>query len=229
MKKPLLILATLVCAVALYIAYQYSKGLTPEAVMQELFDMNAPARYAFVSDETAPKLAVIDMDSLQQTSLLDLKTPARRLAIHKTDGLLAYSDGSDTITIRNLADHSESTQRVSHPVTRLQYDTDSAWLLASGDDRLTLLDSRSGEQRLLEGYGHIQAWLYSPLSQQLRILDDTPALYRYNPGDQNQTRYPLPADWRNLSAAAISPDDQHLLFGAETGDGQAIAVDWAID
>ena len=43
MKKPLLILATLVCAVALYIAYQYSKGLTPEAVMQELFDMNAPA------------------------------------------------------------------------------------------------------------------------------------------------------------------------------------------
>ena len=229
MKKPLLFLATLVCAVALYIAYQYSKGLTPDTVMQELFDMNAPARYAFVSDETAPKLAVIDMDSLQQTSLLDLKTPARRLAIHKTDGLLAYSDGSDTITIRNLADHSESTQRVSYPVTRLQYDADSAWLIASGDDRLTLLDSRSGEQRLLEGYGHIQAWLYSPLSQQLWILDDTPALYRYHPGDQNQIRYPLPADWRNLSAAAISPDDQHLLFGAESGDGQPIAVDWAID
>ena len=229
MKKPLLFLATLVCAVALYIAYQYSKGLTPDTVMQELFDMNAPARYAFVSDESAPKLAVIDMDSLQQTGLLDLKTPARRLAIHKAYGLLAYSDGSGTITIRNLADHSESEQRVSHPVTRLQYDADSTWLIASGDDRLTLLDSRSGEQRLLEGYGHIHAWLYSPLSQQLWILDDTPALYRYSPAEQNRTRYPLPDGWHDLTAAAISPDDRHLLFGATTADGQHLAVDWDID
>ena len=197
MKKNLLILATLLCAAALFLAYQYSKTLTPEAVLQELFDMNAPARYAFVSDESAPKLAVIDMDSLQQTGLLDLKAPARRLAIHKTYGLLAYSDGSGTITIRNLADHSESEQRVSHPVTRLQYDADSTWLIASGDDRLTLLDSRSGEQRLLEGYGHIHAWLYSPLSQQLWILDDTPALYRYSPAEQNRTRYPLPAGWHD--------------------------------
>ena len=74
MKKNLLTLVTLLCAIALYLAYQYSKTLTPETVMQQLFDMNAPARYAFVSDESAPKLAVIDMDSLQQTSLLDLKT-----------------------------------------------------------------------------------------------------------------------------------------------------------
>ena len=229
MKKNLLTLVTLLCAIALYFAYQYSKTLTPETVMQQLFDMNAPARYAFVSDESAPKLAVIDMDSLQQTSLLDLKTPARHISIHKNDGLLAYSDGSNTITIRNLADHSETQQHLSHPITRLQYDADSSWLIASGDDRLTLLDSRSGTQRLLEGYGHIRAWLYSPLSQQLWILDDTPALYHYRPGEQSQTRYPLPADWHDLTAAAISPDDQHLLFGATTTDGQHLAVDWAID
>lgn len=229
MKKNLLILATLICTAALYIAYQYSKSLTPEAIMQELFDMNAPARYAFVSDESAPKLAVIDMDSLQQISLLDLKTPARHIAIHKTYGLLAYSDGSDTITIRSLANHSETQQRISHPVTRLQYDTDSTWLIASGDDRLTLLDSQSGEQRLLEGYQHIHAWLYSPLSQQLWLLDSTPALYRYSPAEQSQTRYPLPAGWHDLTAVAISPDDQHLLFGATNADGQHLAVDWAID
>ena len=120
MKKNLLTLVTLLCAIALYFAYQYSKTLTPETVMQQLFDMNAPARYAFVSDESAPKLAVIDMDSLQQTGLLDLKTPARRISIHKNDGLLAYSDGSSTITIRNLADHSETQQHLSHPITRLQ-------------------------------------------------------------------------------------------------------------
>ena len=228
-RKSLLLLATLACATALYLAYQYSKSLTPEAVMQALFDMNAPSRYAFVSDETAPRLAVIDMDSLQQASLLDLKTPARHLAIHKAYGLLAYSDGSDTITIHNLADHSESEERISHPVTRLQYDSDSAWLIASGDDRLTLIDSQSSEQRLLTGYGHIQSWLYSPLSQQLWILDDTPALYHYLPGGQNQTRYPLPAGWHDLSAAAISPDDRHLLFGATTADGQYLAVDWGIE
>jgi len=136
MKKTLLLLATLACAAALYLGYQYSKTLTPETVLQELFDMNAPARYAFISDADAPKLAVIDLETSRQTSLLDLKQPARNLTIHKTLGLLAYNDGGTTVTIRQLGDHSEKNHTLAHPVTRLQFDADSPWLIAGGADRL---------------------------------------------------------------------------------------------
>ena len=167
MKKTLLLAATVLCAVALYLGYQYSKRLTPEVVLQELFDMNAPARYAFISDADAPKLAVIDLETSRQTSLLDLKQPARNLTIHKTLGLLAYNDGGTTVTIRQLGDHSEKNHTLAHPVTRLQFDADSPWLIAGGADRLTLLNSQSGETRTLDGYQHISAWLYSPLSRQL--------------------------------------------------------------
>ena len=226
MKKPLLLATTLICAVALYLGYHYSKSLTPEAVLQELFDMNAPARYAFISDSDAPKLAVIDLDSQRQTSLLDLKQPARHLSIHKTLGLFAYNDGGNTITIRQLGDHSEKDYTLAHAVNRIQFDADSPWLIASGDDRLTLLDSQSGEQRSLDGYKHISAWLYSPLSRQIWIMDESPALYRYHLTDQSQTRHPLPAGWHNLTAAAISPDDQNLLFGVETAEGQYLGINW---
>ena len=125
MKKTLLLLATLTCAAALYLGYHYSKTLTPETVLQQLFDMNAPARYAFVSDTDAPKLAVIDLESNRQTSLLELAQPARNLTIHKTLGLLAYNDGGTTVTIRQLGDHSEKNHQLPHPVTRLQFDADS--------------------------------------------------------------------------------------------------------
>ena len=229
MKKPLLLATTLICAVALYLGYHYSKSLTPEAVLQELFDMNAPARYAFISDSDAPKLAVIDLDSQRQTSLLDLKQPARHLSIHKTLGLFAYNDGGNTITIRQLGDHSEKDYTLAHAVNRIQFDADSPWLIASGDDRLTLLDSQSGEQRSLDGYQHISAWLYSPLSRQIWIMDESPALYRYHLTDQSQTRHPLPAGWHNLTAAAISPDDQNLLFGAITASGEPLGINWNTD
>ena len=229
MKKTLLLLATLTCAVALYLGYHYSKTLTPETVLQELFDMNAPARYAFISDEDAPKLAVIDLDAHRQTSLLELSQAARNLTIHKTLGLLAYNDGGTTVTIRQLGDHSEKNHTLAHPVTRLQFDADSPWLIAGGADRLTLLNSQSGETRTLDGYQHISAWLYSPLARQIWILDDSPALYRYRLTDNSQTRHPLPDGWHDLTAAAISPDDQNLLFGAITASGEPLGINWNTD
>ena len=177
MKKPLLLAITLACAALLALGYHYSKTLTPETVLQQLFDMNAPARYAFVSDTDAPKLAVIDLETNRQTSLLELAQPARNLTIHKTLGLLAYNDGGDRITIRQLGDH-------------------------------------------------ISAWLYRPLARQLWILDDSPALYRYSLNEQNQQRYPLPDDWHDLTAAAISPDEQNLLFGATTASNQHLGINW---
>ena len=226
MKKPLLLAITLACAVLLALGYHYSKTLTPETVLQQLFDMNAPARYAFVSDTDAPKLAVIDLETNRQTSLLELAQPARNLTIHKTLGLLAYNDGGDRITIRQLGDHSEKNHQLPHPVTRLQFDADSPWLIAGGADRITLLNSESGETRTLDGYHHISAWLYSPLARQLWILDDSPALYRYSLNEQNQQRYPLPDDWHDLTAAAISPDEQNLLFGATTASNQHLGINW---
>lgn len=229
MKKTLLLLATLACAAALYLGYQYSKTLTPETVLQELFDMNAPARYAFISDADAPKLAVIDLETSRQTSLLDLKQPARNLTIHKTLGLLAYNDGGTTVTIRQLGDHSEKNHTLAHPVTRLQFDADSPWLIAGGADRLTLLNSQSGETRTLDGYQHISAWLYSPLARQIWILDDSPALYRYRLTDNSQTRHPLPDGWHDLTAAAISPDEQNLLFGATTASGEHLGINWSTE
>ena len=229
MKKTLLLLATLACAAALYLGYQYSKTLTPETVLQELFDMNAPARYAFISDEDAPKLAVIDLDAHRQTSLLELSQAARNLTIHKTLGLLAYNDGGTTVTIRQLGDHSEKNHTLAHPVTRLQFDADSPWLIAGGADRLTLLNSQSGETRTLDGYQHISAWLYSPLARQIWILDDSPALYRYRLTDNSQTRHPLPDGWHDLTAAAISPDEQNLLFGATTASGEHLGINWSTE
>ena len=229
MKKPLLLLATLACAAALYLGYHYSKTLTPETVLQQLFDMNAPARYAFISDMDAAKLAVIDLEASRQTSLLELAQPARNLTIHKTLGLLAYNDGGNTITIRQLGDHSETSHTLAHPVTRLQFDADSHWLIAGGADRITLLNSQNGETRTLDGYRHISAWLYSPLARQLWILDDSPALYRYRLTDQSQTRHPLPDGWHDLTAAAISPDEQNLLFGATTANGEPLGINWNTD
>ncbi len=90
----------------IYFASIPLQRLTSERVLTDLFNMDAPTRYVFVSDASSPRIAVVDLLSQAQVSTIATQAVPDFLAINQLSGKLAYAQlDSRTLYLYDLATH----------------------------------------------------------------------------------------------------------------------------
>lgn len=216
-KNKVLLILTILGFAGIYFASQWLKDLTPEQVMSELFDMDVPTRYVFIADAVQPKIAVVDLLSNQQVSALDTKVTPELLVINRAYAKLAYAlAGERTVYTHNITSHEIDEYTVDFPIERLSFNPHTTDAIVIGRDRLLIIDTADwSKQTLLDGFIDIRSVHFSPLSNQLWLLDaGQQAVYSYDlAGGAVPEKFALSASWQDFSMSALSPNGEYLLFG----------------
>ncbi|MDO5091712.1 MAG: hypothetical protein Q4D61_09205 [Cardiobacteriaceae bacterium] len=210
----------------------WSRQTTPEQVAAVLFDMNVPARYVFIGDTNASRLASVDIESGALVGELPLQAVPRLLAVNKHHGLLAYADESARqIFVRNLATHAEQVFALPHEAAGMTFDSDTPRLFVHGATAFSQLDVSSASLQTFDGFSVLRSLHVEPLTRDIVLLDGGAREIKHISLYENEiSTFPLPQGWQDFTASALSPGGDYLLFGVyDAVQAQHLGVVWRSD
>ena len=206
----------------------WSRQVTPEMALEQLFNMDAPSRYVFVGDEELPRMASVDGEAQTLAAMLAVQTVPRIMAMDKSRGLLAYASGEENlIVVRELASHNEQVVVITHGVRGMVFAEDA--LFVYDDSHVTWLNAALEVQRSWSDFSALASVQAAALADVLVLLD-TDAVWRLSWREGELSRLALPESWRVMTRAALSADGEWLLFGVEDTDkNEFLAVAWQME
>lgn len=143
----MLVIAVMGIVGAVYFARSFAT-LTPERVMQALFDVSAPTRFAFVSDRRSNHVAVVDVLAGQQVTTLALDAHPDFWSLSATSGLLLYAAQDDAaVLLYNTVNHSKRSIPLAHDIRHWQYNDAQQLLLVADDHALSVVHLADGQVR----------------------------------------------------------------------------------
>ncbi|UJF25400.1 hypothetical protein L0B52_04435 [Suttonella sp. R2A3] len=230
-KKTTLLIAALFGFIALAAAWFFLRDVTPDQVMSELFDLNAPTRFAFVSEAEEKTVTVVDVIQGQSIGQLALDATPDFWALSAASGQLIYApQGSKQVYFYDTTTHESQQQTLDMAVEHWQYHDGDRRLFYADQQSVAVLDMVDKRiERIPEPLNDIKTIFYDGFAQVLWVLDKgSPSLVAWSMDDNLQTAYPLPEDWQDFSPLAITPDGRYLIFAAANQQGIYQAVFWSL-
>lgn len=212
------------------VLFWWSRQMTPEKAAEQLFNLDAPSRYVFVSDADKAQVVSVDSERNAVAAVLPLRVVPRLMAMHRSEGMLAYAaDDSPAVFVRWLASQAEREFALTHDASGLLFAGAGGQLLVYGEDALTVLDMATGDGRTHTGFARIRSVHAVSLADDWVVLDEG-AVSRLRADGALGVRTALPQGWRPVSAAALSADGEVLLFGVQdAAQGAYLAVVWQVE
>lgn len=225
-RTGLLIVATIGMAGAIWFVKSFAT-VTPEQVMNSLFDVSAPTRYAFISDADKPSVAVIDLIEQRQVTTLTLQTQPDFWVLSADQGKLLYaSNGYNQVYIRDVVSHDEQQLNLSHPIQSWQYNDAHHWLFVWGDGMVSRIDIVSRDIETIDSsVMNLDGLLYDAFLQKLWLIDGEHGqltAWSLTEAEHKPTlyHYPLPEGAHDFAPLASTPDGLYLLIGFADKSGQ---------
>ena len=189
---------------------------------QSLYD---PTRYVFVADKGLSNIAVVDLEEERQTDTLRSPVAIRTFASSTDKPWLAISDQRRyAITLINL--ETRDIQEIPLPsrAFRLTFVPESSKLAVTLEDRVGMIDYRSGEVNILEKtfqnlYTRFNT-IFSVYSQTFWVLqENTPLIYQYSYSDPAKGWQTIDiGETRGLGSGAPSFEDRLIAFNTYYAD-----------
>lgn len=216
---PVLLLSLLI---ALLVAGFYvQKKWLPQQIRAVQTSLNVPVRYAFISDQIEPKIAVLDTYENTIINVLDTHVPAQLVAVSRLGGFLVYAHQDDSqIHWLDLESFQQKTVPIDVAVTALSISVDGQLIVAVAKDRVLFIDSQANIVKQLEFEGEVAA-TFSIDGQQLFIAEKNKGrILAYQLASfMAETLVELDG---NVSAVSISIDSRALLFTASVNGKTAV-------
>lgn len=175
--------------------------------------LNQPARFAFISDKSAPTLAVLDTYDDKLLPQIALKTIADTIGISRYGGYLAYAKHGDKQLFRfDLKTKQHQSFNVSQPIAALAVHFGGHWIAYTGKDGSGIVDTRNGKETVISTKGAVSL-LYPPGADSLLIAEtERGRIQRINLVDmQTQT---LLDSGSPMSAISVMPNGMAFFFVA---------------
>ncbi|PIE46652.1 MAG: hypothetical protein CSA42_07395, partial [Gammaproteobacteria bacterium] len=101
-----------------------------------------PARYAFITDKSKPKLAVLDTYQQEIVSLLNLKVQPDNLTISRLGGFILYAQAGDKFLYRlDLKTNRQEKMVLVYPITGdMIAHAEGRWLAYLSDKKVVIMD-----------------------------------------------------------------------------------------
>ncbi len=184
------------------------------AVSLAEINLNQPARYAFISDKTAPTLAVFDTYERQVLAPIALKARADTLSISRFSAYLAYAqNGTKELFQFDLKKQQHRQFNVSQAIEHIAVHFGGRWIAYTGKDGSGILDTHSGKETIIATQGAVSL-LYPPGADSLLLAETTRGrLQRINLTDGGVET--LIDSNQPMSAISVMPNGMALFFVAD--------------
>jgi len=192
------------------------------AAPQSLYD---PTRYVFVADKGMSNIAVVDLEEERQVDTLRSPVAIRTFASSTDKPWLAISDQRRyAITLINL--ETREIQEIPLPsrAFRLTFVPESSKLAVALEDRVGMVDYRTGEVNILEKtfqnlYTRFNT-IFSVYSQTFWVLqENTPLIYQYSYSEPDKGWQIIDiGETRGLGSGAPSFEDRLIAFNTYYAD-----------
>lgn len=227
-KKNILLMVIIAAGLALfYMLSRSAADISPEQVMKTLFDLNAPTRYAFISDAASKRVSVVDIYAKNVIDTIELKEIPEAFVISPRQKLMAYAaKGGKTLHLRHLTSHEERSLDLPHPIEQLFFHYSKQLLVAAGDHSVSLVNSETPQ--VLETLDSFQAPIrinYASLLDTVWLSESaTGTLYQLRIDEdghfQVPRRFVLDAQERRLGQPMLSSDSNFIALAAhDLGEG----------
>lgn len=194
----------------------WSRQSSPADVAKALFDMNLPARLAFVADVGSRQLVAVDVEDDGRT-LLSLQADADYMAVDKVRGVMAYASADDRVVfLRHLTSHVERRVVLPHEVRGLGFESARGDLWVQGGKALSVVGAQGELRFSISDFKGLYGVHFDVLAEQVVVLDEG-AVLRFSLDGELLQRFVLPPTWQGFSSAALSPGGDFLLFGVYDG------------
>ena len=214
MKRRQFLLAT--GAAALTRPLWAQEAAAPAASPVSLYD---PTRYVFVADKGMSNIAVVDLEEERQVDTLRSPVAIRTFASSTDKPWLAISDQRRyAVTLINLETREITEIPLPSRAFRLTFVPESSKLAITLEDRVGMVDYRTGEAQILEKtfqnlYTRFNT-IFSVYSQTFWVLqENTPLIYQYSYSAPEKGWQTIDiGETRGLGSGAPSFEDRLIAF-----------------
>ena len=183
---------------------------------QSLYD---PTRYVFVADKGMSNIAVVDLEEERQVDTLRSPVAIRTFASSTDKPWLAISDQRRyAVTLINLETREITEIPLPSRAFRLTFVPESSKLAITLEDRVGMVDYRTGEAQILEKtfqnlYTRFNT-IFSVYSQTFWVLqENTPLIYQYSYSAPEKGWQTIDiGETRGLGSGAPSFEDRLIAF-----------------
>ena len=198
---------------------------TPPPPAQSPVSLYDPTRYVFVADKGMANIAVVDLEEERQVDTLCSPVAMRTFASSTDKPWLAISDQRRyAITLINLENREITEIPLPSRAFRLTFIPESSKLAITLEDRVGLVDYRSGEVNILDKtfqnlYTRFNT-IFSVYSQTFWVLqENTPLIYQYSFTDPDKGWQTIDiGETRGLGSGAPSFEDRLIAFNTYYAD-----------
>lgn len=208
---PILLMLSLV---ALLVAGFYvQKKWLPQQIRAIQTSFNVPVRYAFISDQVEPQIAVLDTYENKIVNVLKTIVPAQLVAVSRLGGFLVYAEQQgNKMYWLDLESFQQKTVPIKAPLNALSISVDGQLIVAVAKEGVLFIDSQANIIKRLDFSSEVAA-TFSIDGQQLFIAEKNQGrILAYQL--ETFTVDTLVELEGSISAVSISIDSRALLFTA---------------
>ncbi len=211
------IFVTLLFIAIIYMRVEQQSMPTADSVRSANFtendgNWNDPARYAFITDKSKPKLAVLDTYQQEIVSLLNLKAQPDNVTISRLGGFILYAPANGKFLYRlDLKTNQQEKMALTYPVSgEMIAHAEGRWLAYLSAKQVVIVDLQTQKIVTIAVTGQVDL-LYTPTGEDLFIGELTIGkLTKVNLAtQQKQVLFNLN---KPISAISIMPNMMALFF-----------------
>ncbi|PIE44875.1 MAG: hypothetical protein CSA45_04990, partial [Gammaproteobacteria bacterium] len=148
-----------------------SEAPVSAVVTTDSIDLNQPTRYAFITDLSAPRLAVFDTLDKKTLPSVDLKTVAEVIGISRDGGYLVYaSRGTKTFYRFDLTTQKQTVIQTKKTIRELVVHLSGRWIAYTGEQGSAIIDMTNKKETPIATRGAVSL-VYHPGADSLFVAE----------------------------------------------------------